>query len=73
MSYTLSEIKIAAYNYSASDGMIEEPPNMEWWERAVWLGAAYAYDLHKYGQASAEECKAILQSYIDLIWRPNAK
>lgn len=63
MSYTLTEIKLAAYNR-------KELPDLEPNEAALWQGLAYCYDWNRVhpGEQTAE-CKALAEKYIDWFWK----
>ena len=56
MSYTISEIKLAAYNW-------EEPPNMTHAERNLWQGLGYAYECYRCGE-DKKLCDELAQKYI---------
>lgn len=57
MSYTLSEIKLAAYNWS-------ELPDMTRAERNLWQGLGYAYECFRCGEPK-EVCDALAKNYIE--------
>ena len=56
MSYTISEIKVAAYNWT-------ELPNMTSAERNLWQGLGYAYECYRCGH-NKELCDDLAQNYV---------
>ena len=58
MNYSLSEIKIAAYNF-------QEPPGLSPRQRALWLGIAYCYDCFRAGEPQ-EACEALMEQFIKI-------
>lgn len=60
MSYSLSEIKIAAYNWT-------ELPDMTQRQRALWMGLGYCYDCFRTGEPK-EVCEELMKKYIKLFW-----
>ena len=62
MSYSLSEIKVAAYNW-------EELADMTATERALWMGLGYCYEWHRAHPSAKEECEALAQEYIRLFYK----
>lgn len=61
-SYTLNEIKVAAYN-------LTELPDLTPRQRSLWEGLAYCYEWHRlHPNEQTEACKALAQHYIDLFW-----
>lgn len=61
MSYTLSEIKVAAYNW-------QELPNMATAERSLWLGLGYCYDCYRAHPENKAACDELAKTYIRLFW-----
>ncbi len=61
MSYSLSEIKIAAYNW-------EELPNMNHYERHLWQGLGYCYECFRCGE-NKDECDKLAKQYIAIFER----
>ena len=60
--YTLSDIKVAAYN-------LTELPDMTPRQRALWQGLAYCYEWFRERPGEqVEECKALAQEYITFYW-----
>lgn len=59
--YTLSEIKVAAYNW-------QELPDMTPRQRALWQGLGYCYDWNRQNPDQTEECKALSDDYIKFFW-----
>lgn len=57
MSYSVKDIKLAAYNW-------EEPPNMTVAERNLWMGLGYAYECYRSGY-NKEICDDIAKNYVD--------
>lgn len=56
MSYTINEIKLAAYNW-------KELPNMTHAERNLWQGLGYAYECYRCGE-NKELCDDLAQGYV---------
>lgn len=56
MSYSISEIKLAAYNW-------QELPNMTIGERNLWQGLGYAYECYRCGYDKAI-CDDMAKNYI---------
>ena len=61
MSYTLKEIKLAAYNWN-------ELPNMTSAERSLWQGLGYANEQYRCGE-NKELCDDLAQQYVDCFER----
>lgn len=57
MSYSISEIKLAAYNWT-------EPPNMDDDERRLWYSIGFWYEEYRSGRESKEECEKAVNGYI---------
>lgn len=57
MSYTVGELKVAAYNR-------KEPENMTIFERDLYCGLTYCYDWFKLHPGEQKECKELMQNYI---------
>ncbi len=55
-NYTLSQIKVAAYNFT-------ELPDMTQRQKALWLGLAYCYDCYRAGEPK-EICNKLADTYI---------
>lgn len=66
MKYTLSDIKIAAYN-AIHNGM-KEPPDLTPRQHTLFLGLAYCYEYNKHHPESTEDCKRLAENYITLFW-----
>ena len=67
MSYTLTEIKLAAYNR-------RELPDMTPCEAALWQGLAYCYDWNRvHPEDQVEECRALAEKYVALYNRQKMK
>jgi len=58
LSYSLSALKVAAYNFT-------EPPDMTWEERMLWMGLAYCYECFRAGE-DKQICDELAQTYIRL-------
>lgn len=58
MSYTVGELKVAAYNR-------KEPQNMTVQERNLYLGLSYCYDWFKNNPDDKADCEELMQNYID--------
>ena len=59
--YSLTEIKVAAYNW-------EELPNMTVDERNLWQGLGFVYECYRCGE-SKELCEKMAQQYIRILGR----
>ena len=57
MAYTISEIKILAYN-------CEEKPDFTAAEKNLFCGLAYCYECFRAGY-NKEECEKLMQNYIN--------
>ena len=57
MSYTVGELKVAAYNR-------KEPPKMNVQERNLYLGLAYCYDWFKEHPEDRSDCEELMAHYI---------
>lgn len=57
MSYSINEIKVAAYNWT-------ELPDMTHSERNLWQGLGYAYECYRCGHPKAD-CDKLAQNYIE--------
>ena len=62
--YSLSEIKVAAYNHT-------ELPDMNPRQAALWQGLAYAYDCFRHGYPK-EDCEKLMVDYIHFFWDGDA-
>lgn len=62
MSYPLSKIKVAAYNW-------EELPDMTASERALWMGLGYCYEWHKDHPQDKGECEKLAEKYIKMFYK----
>lgn len=62
MSYTLSEIKVAAYNFN-------EPPNMTQDERHLWYCLAYCYEWFRAHPEEKDDCDNLAKEYIRFFWK----
>ena len=60
MSYTLNELKVAAYNW-------EELPDMTQRERSLWQGLGYAYECYRCGH-DKQVCDDLAKNYIKFFW-----
>ena len=61
MSYTIPEIKVAAYNWT-------ELPNMTQAERALWQGLGWCYECYRCGEDKTE-CDRMAKQYIEMYER----
>jgi hypothetical protein len=57
LSYSLSDIKIAAYKW-------EELPNMGHNERLLWMGLGYCYEWYRSHPEDKADCDDLSQRYI---------
>lgn len=57
MSYTLSEIKLAAYNWT-------ELPDMTRNERSLWQCLGYCYEWYRCHPEDKQECDKLAADYI---------
>lgn len=57
MSYTVGELKIAAYNR-------QEPQNMTVQERNLYIGLSYCYDWFKSNPDDKADCEELMRNYI---------
>ena len=62
MSYTIAEIKVAAFNWT-------ELPDMDIEERALWESLGYWYEQYRANPDSRKECEDAANGYIDLFLR----
>ena len=62
MSYSLAEIKLAAYNW-------KELPNMTVSERNLWQGLGYCYEWFRSHQEDKGACDKLAKDYIDFYER----
>ena len=61
MSYTLAEIKVAAYNW-------EELPDMTADDRHLWKGLGYCYEWFRSHPEDKKDCDLLAQDYINF-WK----
>ena len=61
MSRTLSEIKVASYNWT-------ELPDMTAAERNLWMGLGYCYEWYRNHPEDKATCDELAQLYIRLFW-----
>ena len=59
MPYTLSEIKIAAYNWTELADMTQE-------ERTLWHSLGYCYEWYRAHPEDKDACDSLAQRYIFL-------
>lgn len=57
MSYTVGQIKVAAYNRTELDNMTIQ-------EQHLWFGLAYCYDWYRMYPHDSKACKELMQKYI---------
>lgn len=62
MSRTLSEIKMAAYNWV-------ELPNMTTQERLLWMGLGYCYEWYRSHPEDKTACDQLAKTYIQSFWK----
>ena len=62
MSYTLSDIKLAAYNWT-------ELPDMDVNEAALWQGLGYCYEWFRSHPEDKPACDQLAQQYVDLFFK----
>jgi hypothetical protein len=62
LSYTLSEIKVAAYNYN-------ELPDMTQDERWLWYSLAYCYEWFRAHPEDKDDCDNLAKEYIRFFWK----
>ena len=56
MSYTVGQLKVAAYNR-------QEPQNMSIQEKNLYLGLAYCYDWFRMCPDDRKDCEELLEIY----------
>ena len=57
MSYTIGQLKVAAYNR-------QEPQNMTIQEKDLYLGLAYCYDWFRAYPYDRKDCEELMKQYI---------
>lgn len=62
MSYTISQLKVAAYNW-------EELPDMTRDERNLWMGLGYCYEWYRSHPEDKEECDKLSAKYIKYYYK----
>lgn len=62
MSYTINEIKVAAYNFT-------ELPDMSVEERALWYSIGYWYEEYRANPDRKAECQEAVDGYVDVFLR----
>lgn len=62
MSRTLSEIKMAAYNWV-------ELPDMTQKERLLWMGLGYCYEWYRSHPDDKTACDQLAKTYIRSFWK----
>ncbi len=62
MSRTLSEIKMAAYNWV-------ELPDMTTQERLLWMGLGYCYEWYRSHPEDKTACDQLAKTYIRSFWK----
>lgn len=66
LSYSLAEIKVAAYNF-------EELTDMSWAERHLWLGLAYCYEWFRANPGDKAVCDELAKNYIQFFYKNKEK
>lgn len=59
MSYTLTEIRLAAYNWEAL-------PDMTQTEKNLWMGLGYCYEWYRAHPEDKKKCDDLAKEYIRL-------
>lgn len=58
MAYSISQIKLAAYNW-------KELPQMTHAERQLWQGLGYCYEWYRSHNDEKDQCDALAKHYIE--------
>lgn len=62
MSYTLTEIKLAAYNWDTLPDITQN-------ERNLWMGLGYCYEWFRAHPEDKKQCDELAKQYIKAYWR----
>lgn len=62
MTYSLEEIKKAAYNWTEPKGMTRD-------ERSLWMGLGYCYEWYRAHPEDKEACDELSRKYIRFYWK----